>query len=184
MPPPAEPRAEVTDTAALFEAHFPLVYAYFRRRVADDATAEDLTAETFAHIVQALPAFRPEGEARRATRVWVYRIAGNVYKNALRARDRRLTRDDAWARGWRPVTGDRAEVERGLALGQAVAHLDPSDRDILGLRFWEGLSAPEIAAVTGLAPREVYTAIERAVRRLRRDLDPFADVEEAHGAEA
>ena len=75
------------EAAAFYDRWFPLVYRYFRRRSSDTETAEDLTAETFERIVKALPRFEPGPHPERSTRVWVYRIAGNVYKNSLRKRE-------------------------------------------------------------------------------------------------
>lgn len=160
--------AELAPTA-FYDAWFPRVYAYFARRTADTATAEDLTADAFERMVAALPRFRPT-ENPAATRVWVYRIAANVYKNSLRDEGRRRVRDAEWASGWEPVSG--AARDESIALGQAVAALELEDQDILGLRYWDGLTAAEIGAVLGLSQREVYTALERCKRTLRRQLAP------------
>lgn len=155
--------------AAFYETWFPRVYAYFARRTADSATAEDLTASAFERMVAALPGFQPNDNPA-ATRVWVYRIAANVYKNSLRDESRRRARDTVWAEGWRPVSG--SDLDQSIALGQAVAMLDPADQDVLGLRYWDELTAAEIAAVLGLNQREVYTILDRCLRELRRRLSP------------
>ena len=175
--PTADDRSPVRDrlsASAFYERWFPAVYTYFRRRTSDEETAQDLTSETFERIVKALPRFRPGEDAERSTRVWVYRIAGNVYKNTLRRWSREAARDEAWAEGWTAVADERPDSERALLLGRAVLALDPLDRDILGLRFWEGLTAREIAEVVELSQREVYTALERCMRVLRRELEPRA----------
>ena len=53
----------------------------------------------------------------------------------------------------------------------AIARLAPEDREILTLRFDRGWSARRIAEELGLqGPRVAYTALERIVRRLRREL--------------
>jgi len=157
--------------ATFYQTWFPRIYAYFARRTPDVAAAEDLTADTFERIVAALGGFRPNDNPA-ATRVWVYRIAANVYKNQLRETGRRQARDAAWGVGWEPVAD--ADPEQSVALGQAVAVLDPVDRDMLGLRYWEGLTAGEIGAVLGMSRREVYTGLERCLRVLRRQLAPDA----------
>jgi len=169
--------------AAFYETWFPRVYAYFARRTPDAATAEDLTADAFERIVVALPDFRPIGGAGVSTRVWVYRIAANVYKNALRGTGRRLAREAGWSERWRMVTDERADIEQSLALGQAMAVLDPEDQDVLGLRFWEGLTASEIAAVRDCGPREVYTTIDRCLRALRRQIAVSKVADQAYGVD-
>jgi RNA polymerase sigma-70 factor (ECF subfamily) len=163
---------EAIDAAAFYETYFPLVYAFFRRRVSDTETAEDLTSEAFERILAALPRFEPQGDAETATRVWVYRIAGNLYKNTLRSWGRESARRREWIEGWQPSRDDRAGIDLGLALGEAVAELDAHERNVIGLRYWEGLTASEIAEVVGCSQREVYTVLERCVRQLRRRLTP------------
>ncbi len=153
-----------------YETHLPLVYAYFVRRTDDVPTAEDLTAETFERIATAWSDFEPRGDAAMATRVWVYRIAGNVLKNALRSSARREVYHRAWFAEQRGHDDPGATVEYRLMLDQALGALPPEDRDLLGLRFWEGLSGPEIASVLDLSPREVYTRVERCLRTLKREL--------------
>lgn len=167
--------------ATFYETWFPLVYAYFARRTVDVATAEDLVADAFERMVAALPGFRPN-ENPVATRVWVYRIAANVYKNSLREEGRRRLRDTTWAEGWQPLAG--VDAEQSIALGQAVATLEPADREVLGLRYWEELSAGEIAAVLGLKQREVYMILERCLRALRRQLAPAVASHAAAALEA
>lgn len=155
---------------AFYDTHFPLVYAYFRRRTADVSAAEDLTAETFERILGALDRFVPGSNATQSARVWVYRIAGNVYKNHLRGVGRETSRMAAWARGWHPADSEQIGVEASIVLGEAVSSLAVADRNVLGLWYWESLSAPEIAQVVGGSSREVYTTIDRCLRQLRRRL--------------
>lgn len=147
------------------------VFAYFARRTADAATAEDLTADTFERLVGSLQTLRADANDESAIRAWVYRTASNVYKNSLRGASRRLVRENAWSAGWRPTSESRTEIETSLAIGQAMARLQPEDRDVLGLKYWEGLTAAEIAGVLVCEPREVYTAIERCLRALKRQLE-------------
>lgn len=165
--------------ASFFDAHFPLVYAYFARRTPDTPTAEDLTAETIERLAAAWPAFEPRGDVDVAMRVWVYRVAGNVLRNAWRGTARREARHSAWSAGQLGATDVRAAVERRVLVDQALAGLAPEDRDLLGLRFWEELSAPEIAAILDLTPREVYTRVDRCLRDLKRALAPEREVNHA-----
>src|SRR5215475_5028334 len=49
-----EPSDEGTALLAMYDRALPQVYGYLRTRVAGEATAEDLTAETFLAAVQAI----------------------------------------------------------------------------------------------------------------------------------
>jgi RNA polymerase sigma-70 factor (ECF subfamily) len=163
------------EAGAFYDQWFPLVYRYFRRRTSDTETAEDLTAETFERILKALPRFQPGPEPVRSTRVWVYRIAGNVYKNTLRRWSREKVRHENYAEDWHESSDRRDESDRSILVARALQQLDPPDRNIVGLRFWEGLTAREIAEVVDLSQREVYTAIERCIRQLRRTMRPLLE---------
>jgi RNA polymerase sigma factor (sigma-70 family) len=68
--------------------------------------------------------------------------------------------------------------EREIALRSAAAALDramggfsPEDRLILQLRFEGGMKVPEIARITSLEQRKVYTRLERLFKALRRALE-------------
>lgn len=80
---------------------------------------------------------------------------------------------ELWGRG-SVKTPDQimAEAERGRAverLRELTAKLDNEDRKLLALRFEEGLTARKIAERLGMdGQRSVYTAINRALRHLRR----------------
>ncbi|GAB5519428.1 MAG: hypothetical protein RhofKO_16790 [Rhodothermales bacterium] len=49
----------------------------------------------------------------------------------------------------------------------AVQQLPAQEQLALRLRFWEGLTAPQIATALGIPPRKVYTLLDRATRTLR-----------------
>jgi len=63
----------------------------------------------------------------------------------------------------------RAEGED--ALRQAVDRLAPRDQVVFRMRFWEGLSVAQIARGLGVPQKGLYRRIERALARMRRDLE-------------
>jgi RNA polymerase sigma-70 factor (ECF subfamily) len=58
-------------------------------------------------------------------------------------------------------------VER-LAVRAALARVSPAHRAILVLRFWEGLSYLEIAAVLGISLPAVKMRMQRAREEFRK----------------
>jgi DNA-directed RNA polymerase specialized sigma24 family protein len=60
---------------AFYRRHVHAVHGYFRRRVFDVETAFDLTAETFAAALRAVPRYQPRPEPARA---WLFGIARHV----------------------------------------------------------------------------------------------------------
>jgi RNA polymerase sigma factor (sigma-70 family) len=66
---------------------------------------------------------------------------------------------------------DARRAEGEAALRQAVDRLAPRDQVVFRLRFWEGLSVAQIARGLGVPQKGLYRRIERALARMRRDLE-------------
>lgn len=57
------------------------------------------------------------------------------------------------------------------SLRTALESLEPEDRLILELRFYEGFTIPRIADSLGIKPRRLYSRIERLLKLLRNRID-------------
>jgi RNA polymerase sigma-70 factor (sigma-E family) len=69
------------------------------------------------------------------------------------------------------------DVSLRVTLLAALAQLDPADRAVLVLRYWEDLDAPTTAELVGSTPAAVRTRCSRALTRLRGVLgDDLADL--------
>jgi len=67
-----------------------------------------------------------------------------------------------------------AEARRGegeQALRRALETLEPEDRVMVRMRFWEELSVADIARGLGVAQKPLYRRMERVLARLRRQLE-------------
>jgi RNA polymerase sigma-70 factor (sigma-E family) len=69
-----------------------------------------------------------------------------------------------------------ADAVDRLAVGRALAELTPSQRAVVVLRYWEGLSVAETAEVLGVSAGTVKSQMHRAVSAMRPRL------REDHGA--
>jgi len=146
--------------AALYEAHVDRVYAFIARRVADRATAQDLTADVFHQALAALPRFEWRGVPFAA---WLFRIAANaVTDHAQRAaRERNL-----------PAPGDPDEVspedvEHRARLFRLVDDLPTDQRRVITLRFAAQRSIREIAHALGRSEGAVKQLQIRGLQNLR-----------------
>lgn len=171
-------RAAIRGSMAAFEL---IVRRYERpvmslivRKVRDPALAEDLAQETFIKAFRALDTFDPS----RRLASWLFKIANNTAIDYLRrkrvptetleqGRADRLSLMDTVADD-ECLAADR-KVE-GLQLGErlfaAMDQLRADYREVLALRFIEGLSYLEVAEVTDQPLGTVKTKIHRG----RRDL--------------
>ncbi|HSK94439.1 MAG TPA: sigma-70 family RNA polymerase sigma factor [Candidatus Angelobacter sp.] len=173
---PADPdlaavRAAQVDRAAfgvLYRRYLDRVYGYCFYLLGDHHDAEDATERTFLAALGAIDRFRDTGSTFRA---WLFRIAHNQLANALRSRKRRGTTPlDTVAEpsgGIDPARAlDRADDARRVR--QALAALAPDRRQVLVLRFVDGLSAREIGDVLGRSEGAIRVLQHRALRDLAR----------------
>lgn len=173
--------SHVRDTApqrfeALFRANHRAVLRYAQRR-SDPDTAEEVAAETFAiawRRFDSVPAAEPLP--------WLLVIARNVLANRRRAAQRAGEKENRAASGWLPAMTDPAErhAERE-AVARAFAKLSESDREVLCLVAWDGLTAAAAGRVTGVSRLAFSQRFGRARRRLRRALNDLESEPEPLG---
>jgi RNA polymerase sigma-70 factor, ECF subfamily len=153
----------------LYERECPLVLRYFRAAVGDPGTAEDLTADTFCRAWDSWFKFKGEKDVARA---WLMRIARNRLIDHAR-RNKRVAfvaLDESRAADDRDF--EAATVNR-MAVLAALAALDVEERDLLALRI-SGLSHAEIASVLKRSEAAVKKAWQRALLKLRPQLEVMA----------
>jgi RNA polymerase sigma-70 factor (ECF subfamily) len=165
----ADVRAAQRDRAAfgaLYRRYIDRVYGYCFYLLGDHHDAEDVTERTFVAALAAIDGFRDTGATFRS---WLFRIAHNQLANALRSRRRqRATSLDAVPE---PLThadpaGLLGLAEEARGLRRALAGLPDDRRQVVVLRFVDGLSAREIGAVLGRSEGAVRVLQHRALRQL------------------
>ncbi len=144
----------------LYERFSPLVHGILLGRF-HPATADDLTQECFMTAFMRLGQLQEDGKFG----AWIAVIARRIRlpPEVGRAADQDLdgVRDGAAA------PEEVAEADRIL---RAITSLPEAYRETLMLRLAEGMSGPEIAAVTGLTPQSVRVNLHRGMAKLRAAL--------------
>ncbi|NIN63253.1 MAG: sigma-70 family RNA polymerase sigma factor [Anaerolineae bacterium] len=142
------------------------------RMCGDANLADEAAQEAFIRAWQHLPGYRPRSHFRN----WLYRIATNAARDALRREARTVDIDTI------PVTdstkGPQAAVEAqelGERVQQAVLSLPPASRAVLVLREYEGLSYKEIADTLGIPIGTVMSRLNYARNLLRESLGPYVE---------
>ena len=164
---------------ALLVHHEARLYRFARRLCRHHEDAEDVLQESLLAAARGLGGFR--GASSIGT--WLYTIARSF---CIKKRRRSVfapvevsleTQASLAARGLadharRP--DEALEASRlEAALERAIAALDRPYREVLLLRDVEGLSAAEVAEVTGLSVPAVKTRLHRARGRVREALAPL-----------
>jgi RNA polymerase sigma-70 factor, ECF subfamily len=153
----------------IFRAGYSRVLGYAIRRTDDRAAAEDAVSETF------LIAWRRLDAVPEEPLPWLLGVARKVLANQRRAAGRRtpdgpLVPLEAVADP-DPGASFADRVADRQAFAEAFAALSPSDREVLALVNWDGLSPKEAAAVLDCAPATFYLRLHRARRRLLKELE-------------
>lgn len=142
----------------LFEVHYPQLFRYFRARVSDPETAEDLAAETFTEAFRSLPRFewrqRPFG-------AWLFGIAR--HRLLMHFRSRR-------PHGELPET-QPSPVDDYMAVDvrDVLGRLPAEYREAIELRYLVGLTGKEAAAAMGRSHGAFRALMHRATRAFKRE---------------
>ena len=163
-------RGDPAAFAEIYDRHQPAIYRYIYYRVGDVATAEDLTSEVFVRLVERIDRFTYRG---RPLLAWLYTIARNLITDHRRRAGQALL----LPLNERLVAaeGDLEEAaERGLArrrLAAALPQLTEDQRQVIVLKFIEGLNNAEAAHILGKPVSAVKSLQHRALAALRRVLE-------------
>ncbi|MEM9554334.1 MAG: sigma-70 family RNA polymerase sigma factor [Acidobacteriota bacterium] len=163
---------------ALVERYQRPVLSLIGRMVQDPTLAEDLAQDAFVNAYRRLDTYVPG----RKFSSWLFKIAHNRTIDHLR-----LKRFDAESLEGDSDDGPRhdpaapeasvsphrhAEAsELRAAVAAAFERLSPMAREVLSLRFEQGLAYQEIADVTGVTLNTVKVRLHRARKALARELE-------------
>lgn len=148
----------------LFDRYKNPIYGYVRRRINDPGRAEEITQDVFLALVQ----HRNGYQVTASFRTYLYRIALNRIASEFRKKkESEPLPENAPAAGG----GDPAVVQQ---VREALAQLEPAQREIVLLREYQGLSYEEIAAVLKVPVGTVRSRLFRAKLALRDLLAPRA----------
>ena len=156
-----------TKFAEAAERHLDDVHAYLVYLTGDRATAEELTAETFARALERWHRFDPR---RAGPRTWLCQLARSTALDHFRAEDRRRRREGRYA-------VDVPEAEEAVfgevlspALEVALSRLSAAEREVLALRVVLDLDGESASRVLGISTTACSTRLSRALQKLEREV--------------
>lgn len=153
----------------VYEEYYERIVRYIFVRINDQNEAENLGGDVFLKALQSLDSYRGRTEQMRA---WLFKIAHNLVVDYLRKMSKRkaVSLNDVEVRD--RVTAEEAveaklEVER---LSKALKQLTPAQREVIGLRFFAGLSSAEVGKAMGKSSGAVREMQRAAVETLRKQM--------------
>jgi RNA polymerase sigma-70 factor (ECF subfamily) len=159
--------------------HLPAAHRLAVRLSGDAERADELVQEAMLRASRSWRSFR--GQARFTT--WLFQIVINVFRDQLRARNRRLRLTD---RSLDETILDAGAVEprelmSGAELGELVArhvsNLPPRQREVLVLVAYEEMTPSQAATVLGISEQNARTNLHFARQTLKKQLAAYLDEE-------
>ena len=163
----------------IFERYSRPVISFLYDLVSDRGLAEELTQETFVRAYRNLPTMREETKLS----TWLFGIARNVAREALRSRARDNDQVDLDDKAVQSLSdGGPVPVERLLGkelnevIRRSLAALDEDKRLVFTLKIFQQCSYEEMAEITGFSIAKLKTDLHRARSEMRRRIRPYAGV--------
>lgn len=163
----------------------PQIYRFGMKMCRHPEDAEDVLQDTMLALARSFRDFR--GDSSMST--WLYSVARNSCVKKRRKgkfapeQEESLDSLQPGEATLESVHGDphqQAESKQAWEqVGEAIAKLDPEQREVLLLRDMDGLSAKEVAEVVGTSVSAVKSRLHRARSQLRDHLAPAADESQA-----
>ena len=162
----------------LYEQHHQSIYRYLVYRLNDSHVAEDLTSEVFLKMVQFIASYRATNATFRA---WLFQVARNLsidYFRRNRAHPVKTIDEEMEAPRQEHPEDCAEQALTSEMLQKALAQLGDDQRDVILLRFVEGMPLSEVASALHRSEDAVKGLQRRALLGLRdliRYLEPEAE---------
>ena len=159
----------------IYDAYRDRIWTLLLFSLGDSQQAQDVLQNVFFKVFRSLGSFRFES----GLFTWIYRIARNeCWDQRKRSAAPHLpleailgSRNEMDHRA--PSAGPEARVERDRLLRRAVMGLPFKMREVIVLKYVEGLSYDEMSRALGCAPGTVASRLNRALTELGERLRPW-----------
>jgi len=163
--------------ALLVEEYQAPIYNLVYRMTKNLSDAEEITQESFLRAFQQLSRY----DAERSFYTWLYTISLNLVRNHLKKNARRQMSfrqenvslnsiiSDSEENALQEATAvDAMRQEREKKLERCLDKLSSDLKEMLVLRFYQGLTFEDIAGITGLSQSAAKMRVYRALEKLKK----------------
>ncbi len=160
-------RQKEAELAGLFEEYYDKIAHYAFLRIGNKPEAEDIAEQVFLKALDSMKSYEERGIPMQA---WLFRIAHNLVVDYLRKMTMRRTvpvdtievegEDDPAAIAERNIQFER--------VSRAMEQLTLEQRDVLGLRFFGGLTSREAGTILNKSDGAVREMQRAAIQKLRK----------------
>ena len=141
--------------------YYPAMVAIAHSIVDDRDLAEDAAQSCFAKAAMKLPQLKNQEKFAG----WLAAICRNAAKDIYQRENSRCKTSDLSKIEIKSEKDDTREVVK-----DALAKLSDSDREVIYLRFYDGLSYEQISAVLGISEQAINGRLRRAKKKMAKTL--------------
>lgn len=162
----------------VFDTYFDPIYRFLYHRVRHQQTAEDMAQDVFQKLINALQDGRGPQSNLKA---WLYQVARNMVidesrRQAIRQHEQ-LVEDILKTTGGMSRAGEKAVLIDQVQ--GALEALTEKQKDVVVLKFFEGLSNSEVANILDISERAMLKLQQRALATLKDEFIDLNIIEEA-----
>jgi RNA polymerase sigma-70 factor (ECF subfamily) len=150
----------------LYEEHYKRIVRYICAHINDQSEAENLGGDVFLKALKSLKSYRGRPEQMLA---WLFKIAHNLVVDYIRKRGKQknISLNKLDVSDQRSVAEAVETTMEFESLLKALKQLTPSQREVIGLRFFAGLSSSEVSRIMGKRNGAVRVMQFSAIKALR-----------------
>ena len=159
--------------SAVYDRYFQDVYRFVLYRLNDEGLAEDISGDVFLRLLEAV---KQKRGPKKNMKSWLLSTASHMISDHLRRRYRRPTEalpEDLIDQSDSPSALFDRSHQNNLTR-EAFQHLTPEQQNVLTLRFGQGCSLEETAAVMKKKSNAIKALQFRALAALRRQIGEVA----------
>lgn len=151
-----------------YDQHADAIFRHCYFRIFDRERAKDLMQETFTRVWKYIIA----GEEIKSMKAFLYRTANNLIIDEVRKAQNRpaVPLDDVANTPQEPADRTHEQMQTNIDATIVVDYckqMEPEQRDVLLMRYVDGLKPKEIAHVIGVTSNVVSVRLHRAVAELK-----------------
>lgn len=141
----------------LCHRYYPAMVAIAHSVLGDRHLAEDAAQQAFAKAAVKLPQLKKENRFAG----WLAVICRNIAKDIARRTENLQSADELSIPATEPRDDETTEIVR-----QAISTLPASERELIFLRFYDGMSYEQISAVLGISEQAINGRLRRVKKKL------------------
>jgi RNA polymerase sigma-70 factor, ECF subfamily len=160
-------QGDSTAETALYEKYSSRVYFLALSELHSREDAEDVRAETFLRVLQALR--QDQLRSPESLGSFIVGIALNVIREQIRQGRRTQSLDDSELNlaGGKSLESAFIDSEASQALEEAVRRLKPREREFLRMHYYEEMTKEEISRALGIKEERLRLIKSRALKKFR-----------------